>query len=709
MRKLFLILLLGAGCNLLEVLSPSEPCGNSVIQAGLGEACDDGNRKNGDGCSKKCQIEFVCGDGDLTQNFDFNQDGVIDYNEECDDGDLNSDDAADACRTDCSAAHCGDGAVDTGELCDDGNLVEGDGCNSTCADNICGDGVVDGIEECDDGDLNSDFVPDACRVGCILPVCGDGVIDSGEQCDDANNLNDDFCSNSCTVSFCGDGFVQDDLQEKCDDGNDINGDGCQNTCIEAACGDGILDRFADPSGGVLEDCDDGNNIPLDGCNQACFFEFCGDGVTQSILGEICDDGNQTDGDNCESDCTPAACGNGILDEGEECDDGNLDVFDGCSTFCQIDLFVNCQSNINGNGTQSSPFNNLNSALNASLGGGQVIEIFPGSICPGVDITKSIGFAPFLDPTIHPDHRLDNGIPIIKSKGPGTASNLAAIHIPAGAAADTVIGLFLVQIGEETDNTAESAVVLESGALFTVSSFFVKKSSTRLPIIKLLNNTLAVISQSTITGNLTSFERFSQNQIGFESFITGNNVGIQCDDSSRVLIDRSILYGNPGSGIITSGSCQAIVSNSLILFNGNRVDQAGQGFATAEISEVSELAMVYNTFIENSKNLMNCNDQSEGTLDSSIATKTVLGVSVASFVSNNCNPVTSSKLNASGNDFSNNSFFLNENSSAVDNASDAPVALPFDDALFDLDVFQTDFNGVSRPFGGGPDMGAFESF
>jgi cysteine-rich repeat protein len=52
--------------------------------------------------------------------------------EECDDGGDNSDSEADACRTTCVEASCGDGVVDTGETCDDGNTDDGDGCSASC-------------------------------------------------------------------------------------------------------------------------------------------------------------------------------------------------------------------------------------------------------------------------------------------------------------------------------------------------------------------------------------------------------------------------------------------------------------------------------------------------------------------------------------------------------------------------------------------------
>ena len=58
-------------------------CGDNTQDAG--EACDDGNTADNDGCSGVCEIES-----------------------------------------------CGDGIEQTSEACDDGNAVNNDGCSSTC-------------------------------------------------------------------------------------------------------------------------------------------------------------------------------------------------------------------------------------------------------------------------------------------------------------------------------------------------------------------------------------------------------------------------------------------------------------------------------------------------------------------------------------------------------------------------------------------------
>ncbi|WP_428262288.1 DUF4215 domain-containing protein [Haliangium sp.] len=58
--------------------------------------------------------------------------GEVEAAEQCDDGDGNSDEAPNACRSSCRRNFCGDGVVDRYEQCDDGNTVPGDGCTADC-------------------------------------------------------------------------------------------------------------------------------------------------------------------------------------------------------------------------------------------------------------------------------------------------------------------------------------------------------------------------------------------------------------------------------------------------------------------------------------------------------------------------------------------------------------------------------------------------
>jgi cysteine-rich repeat protein len=90
-------------------------CGNGVKEEG--EACDDGNQVDCDGCHGDCTLES-CGDGNVCPP------------EECDEGAANS--PTGTCTPMCKKPRCGDGFVQAKEECDDGNTKSGDGCDSKC-------------------------------------------------------------------------------------------------------------------------------------------------------------------------------------------------------------------------------------------------------------------------------------------------------------------------------------------------------------------------------------------------------------------------------------------------------------------------------------------------------------------------------------------------------------------------------------------------
>ena len=111
-------------------------CGDGVVNANLGEVCDDGNAAEGDGCSGDCKIQGAgCS---------------------CIPG----------MRCTCPEVRCGNGTIEGTEKCDDGNASGGDGCSATCQLERgyvcpldgravlpdCGDGIVIGNEQCDPGD-----------------------------------------------------------------------------------------------------------------------------------------------------------------------------------------------------------------------------------------------------------------------------------------------------------------------------------------------------------------------------------------------------------------------------------------------------------------------------------------------------------------------------------------------------------------------------
>lgn len=273
------------GCN--HSCTSDESCGNGFRDPN--EACDDGNRNDNDGCNQSCTSNETCGNG------------VKDLQEVCDDGNLRD---SDGCSKDClSTEFCGNGYVDTakGEKCDDGNNDSGDGCSGDCrSDETCGNGYIDVTnkkETCDDGNTRS---RDGCSSDCQSnETCGNNYTDPWEACDDGNRDNTDQCSSTCTVigEGCGNGRV--DATEECDDGDNSNDNTCLNTCVLARCGDGVVSSHAI----YPEQCDPGTpDTDTATCTRACRLSTCGDRYINIKAGELCEDGNNDDCGTCNSTC-----------------------------------------------------------------------------------------------------------------------------------------------------------------------------------------------------------------------------------------------------------------------------------------------------------------------------------------------------------------------------------------------------------------------
>ncbi len=149
------------------------------------------------------------------------------------------------------------------------------------------------------GDDDDDDAPTSGTVetstGNSSSGCGDGVLDEGEACDDGNDINDDECTNNCTLPECGDGILQEAEEESCDDGNVDDTDMCTVECELASCGDGII------QGVIGETCDDGDNSDL--CTEWCHFP------PDDVL----------HGDSEYSD----QLGNGLVDKFELCGNGSV--------------------------------------------------------------------------------------------------------------------------------------------------------------------------------------------------------------------------------------------------------------------------------------------------------------------------------------------------------------------------------------------------
>lgn len=190
----------------------------SLTCADTNEECDSGaaNGNTPNACRANCQLPSC---GDL----------VVDSGEECDDGDS---DNFDGCSNACLTRSCGDGLLQAsrGEECDNGaaNADVADACRTNCRLAFCGDLILDSTEECDDGNANED---DGCNSQCELPSCGNGVVESGEACDDGNLANDDLCTTTCQETYCGDGVLQTVAGEECDDANAVETDACTSACV----------------------------------------------------------------------------------------------------------------------------------------------------------------------------------------------------------------------------------------------------------------------------------------------------------------------------------------------------------------------------------------------------------------------------------------------------------------------------------------------
>lgn len=187
-------------------------CGDGVVQYGSGEQCDGADATySGALCSfgdsdmlgMPCDEDVDCGSSGIC--------GGSTYFADCAPGQQRvrtcDDDIGGTCDyllassgypySECMAiGSCGDGVVDADEECDDGNSDSSDFCTSSCTLNTCGDGsVYVGVEECDDGSQNGETCSalygstcSSCSVSCRYEVssgafCGDGVINGAEYCD----------------------------------------------------------------------------------------------------------------------------------------------------------------------------------------------------------------------------------------------------------------------------------------------------------------------------------------------------------------------------------------------------------------------------------------------------------------------------------------------------------------------------------------------
>jgi cysteine-rich repeat protein len=255
---------------------PSKGCGNGVREHG--EACDDGNTLDDDGCSSRCSVLDIC---NLPPNpgsspckrgrrkyyvYDRTDNTCKQFTYSGCGGNENRFLNQNQCERTC-LTKCGNGIVERGEQCDDGNEGSGDGCSAECAkeasvmidggvtQNLCpyiqsyavsplqaavGSSIgLTAVAFDPEGDPSE--IRWAASAGDIVLTGSPGQAEY--QCSvegrhtltlsvsDASGCNDTKqIQITCApeVPVCGDTFV--DPREACEDGNRVDGDGCSASC-----------------------------------------------------------------------------------------------------------------------------------------------------------------------------------------------------------------------------------------------------------------------------------------------------------------------------------------------------------------------------------------------------------------------------------------------------------------------------------------------
>jgi len=350
----------GDGCS--SSCDKEGECGNGQVEPG--ETCDDSNTVSMDGCSSTCQMETgggrTCGSPGVITLAAMGTDMVGTVT-----GDTTG--AMDGLpAADCDGDVAGEGVdniwtftlAETRDVIvlltpdsswDGGIRVMTVACDATmelvdvAGDDGCsdsgGNGDIEGLGYVNlpagtyyvsvDGYTASDAGAYELSVTASEPGCGNGAIGNLEWCDDGNDDPNDGCSPNCTVE---DGY-------NCDTSE-------PSICQMEGCGDGIIQDT------LNETCDDDNTDPNDGCDANCLVE----------TGWTCEDEPSV--------CREIECNNGLVEPGEECDDGNMADGDRCTALCVLEQDVT-EAEPNDIEAQAQVLNPVSQIVRGSYGAGEV--------------------------------------------------------------------------------------------------------------------------------------------------------------------------------------------------------------------------------------------------------------------------------------------------------------------------------------------------
>jgi cysteine-rich repeat protein len=221
--------------------------------------------------------------------------------------------------------------------------------------------------------------------GCVYgPYCGDGIKDAGESCDDGNSVDNDSCSNACAGSLCGNGVKNG--PEQCDDGNTTSGDCCSSGCTFESTA--TVCRAAAGVCDVAESCT--------GTSAACpFNQFKSSSTACTDDSNVCTDDKCNGSGTCTHAANTASCNDGFYCNGTDtCSGGacghagnpcpGADGDGDCSETCN-----ESSDNCTANDTNGSQCNDGSSATGPdACQNGQCIG-GTGAICGDADENGSI--------------------------------------------------------------------------------------------------------------------------------------------------------------------------------------------------------------------------------------------------------------------------------------------------------------------------------